>query len=599
MNLSHLGVGSGFDGRENWQRLKLDPDSVVVGGSGPLLPVMDGTPFFQLLTDPSRKDFLRMIPSGEDSPGGGILLATDGTMIEVMVTPSPTGYNLYYRRPVEKRGSFQRLEFFYRHFVTSQIGICITDPKGNIVDANPHFLGFYGYTLDELIGQNPRILKSGRQSPEAYKEMWQKISDPAIQHWSGEMINRRKNAEEVIVAITISAVRNAAGVLMGFVASTLDVTARKQMEKELRASNEELLELNRLKTDLMAITSHDLKSPLHAIISRARMLIELGEEFPAQKRQDALTKIVESGEKMTTFIGELLDLEKMEAGRYQLNSARVHLDTVLQGCVDTNLPTATEKGIVLALKQRGESGPLRADFLKLEQAFNNIISNAIRYTPRGGTITVTFTEHPGKPKRVEIADTGPGIPEKDLPFIFDRYYQARVKGGIAARVFGAGLGLSIVKKIMDLHDGKVWVANGKNGGCTFTLEFPEVRRAVSGQDLAAMIVDPQQEIYGWLEAPLKKAGVSCFMARNVFEAKRIAGRERPELVFAADQELPEQLRSFVAGLTGSKRRTSVATTPHDQLEGLYHHQLLTPVIDIELFELVDDLLSELGAPEDP
>lgn len=587
-----LGADSCGGSCGNWHTATLDGNGVLVDCSGDL-PL--GTPFIELLAPKSREKFLALL-TGAGSSCSEFLDTRQECRLEVLAAPIPSGHTLFYRTSLEP-DRLQRLDFFYRHFLTGRVGICITDPQGEIIDANPYFLAFYGYHREEVIGQNPRILKSGRQTPDAYREMWLKITDPKCAHWSGEMINRRKNDEEVVVHLTISAVRNGGGSLAGFVASTLDMTAHKQMERDLRASNEELLELNQLKTDLMAITSHDLKSPLNAIISRARMLIELDEELPAEKRQSALTKIVESGEKMTTFINELLDLEKIESGRYQLNSGRLHLDTVLNGCLDTNHPTAAEKGVQLVFRQEGAPRPLRADFLKLEQAFNNVLSNAIRYTPAGGTITVTCQERPGEPRRVLISDTGPGIPDKDLPFIFDRYYQARIKGGIAARVFGAGLGLSIVRKIVELHDGKVWAANGESGGCTFTLEFPCNRKAGSGQDLAALIVDPQQEIYGWLEAPLKKTGISCFIARNLFEARRIVKRECPEMVFVAEGSVPEQLRSYLATLECAVRRISVGTSTGVTEEDFYHQELLIPVIDIELFELIDDVLHYLEVRE--
>lgn len=591
---SSVGHGCG-----KWQLIQLDPDGIVCQGDDALFPGLLGKRFVDQLAAQSRARFRDLLACPVGEPCGDVLNTEDGVALELVPLPAsaPQRRAFYCRRLAAASGAFPRLDFFYRHFTTSEMGICITDPSGHIVDANPYFLNFYGYSSEEVLGCNPRILKSGRQSPDSYREIWQKITDPETGHWSGEMINRRKNAEEVIVHLTISAVRNASGEIAGFVGSTVDMTARKQLERELRANNEELLELNQLKTDLMAITSHDLKSPLNAIISRARMLLDLGEEFSAEKRQNALVKIVESGEKMGRFINELLDLEKMESGRYQLYSARLHLDTVLSGCVDTNLPTATEKGVRIILRQEGASRPLRADSLKLEQAFNNIISNAIRYTPPGGSITITCQDTPGKPRRVTISDTGPGIPEKDLPFIFDRYYQARFKGGIAARVFGAGLGLSIVKKIVELHDGNVWAGNGPCGGCVFTIEVPEHRKAVSGHDLAAIIIDPHQEIYNWLEAPLKKAGVSCFIARNLFEARRIVERERPEMVFAEPASLTDQLRRFLGKLNGGVRRISVGAVAGVVEDPFYHQELLTPVIDIELFELIEDVLNDLVATE--
>lgn len=591
--------GSPLEAQHSWKTINLDQQGVVRATSLDLPGLEVGTLFADLLAPAGKEAFVAWRAHGDDEGAGLSLPLANGYGLDVVIVPLASGYRLFCRAIGRQRQAWERLSFFYRFFVTSRTSICITDPDGSIIEANPHFLDFYGYTLDEVRGQNPRILKSGRQSPDAYQQMWQRISDPATGHWSGEIINRRKNAEEVTVHLSISAVRNREQALVGYIASAMDISAHKQLERELQASNEELLELNSLKSELMAITSHDLKSPLNAIISRARLLMETDGSLTSEKRLDALEKIVEAGEKLTRFIGDLLDLEKIENGRYQLVSERLHLDAVLKLCVETNRPTADEKGVALDLRFVGSPRPIRADLIKLEQIFNNILSNAVRYTPAGGKISMVCTALPGKPQLVTITDTGPGIPEKDLPFVFDRYYQAKIKGGIAARVFGAGLGLSIVKKLVELHDGKVWVANNAGGGCVFSVELPTNRRAISGQDLAAVIIDPLQRISSAIEGPLRRKGCSCFMVRTLREAQRLIEREHPELIFAAWSDLPAPLAAFLATVQGLVRTVAVGEAGPDELPACYGQSLLLPVADIELYELLDAVMFELNHQESP
>jgi len=573
-----------------WHRMTLAADFSILSGGEHLLANGGATRLDQLLSGESRERLARLAGSAAGEGEGGTFWGADGTPWELVLVSLGEGFSVFYRDPAGRLDAVERLALFYRHFHTTPTGLCITDREGAILEANGSFLQLYGYTPAEVLGQNPRILKSGRQSPDAYEQMWRGISDPARANWSGEIINRKKSGEEVEVHLTISAVHDGAGRHRGYIASTVDLTGRRLLERELLAQNQALRELSRLKSDLMAITSHDLKSPLNAMVSRARLLSELSDELSAEQRGEQIGKIIEAGGKMATFIDELLDLEKMEAGLYRMESARLHLDTLLASCIETNLPAARRRGIGISLSVDGSAAPLRGDLIKLEQLFNNILSNAIKFSPDGAAIRVRYRERPGEAKLVTVDDEGPGIPEEELAQIFDRYYQVRQAGGVPRRVHGAGLGLSIVSQIASLHGGEVRAANRPEGGCSFQVSLPARVRAQSGRDLAALIVDPEQELSGVLAGPLRRKGVSCYFARNFHEVGRIGERERPELVFAAAGARSEELRAFLGSLGEGVLRVGIGDGEEAAAAPHFDCLLAPPVLDLEIYQLLEALL---------
>ncbi len=437
----------------------------------------------------------------------------------------------------------------HRHFLTTPIPIAVTDAQGTIVDVNTAFLEFYGYGKHEVVGQNPRVLKSGRQSPDAYREMWGRITDPDIGYWSGELVNRKRNGDEVTVVLTVSAVRATGGDVTGFVATAVDITRRKMLEAHLLGMNRELEELSRLKSEVMAVTSHDLKSPINAILSRVHLLQEELDAMPPERIRQHLGKVAEAGDRLTRFIGELLDVDKLESGSYELSLERQQIDRLVALCVELNAPAAAARGVELSFTLDGEAHAMVADGAKLEQVFNNLISNAIKFAPPGSDIEVRYREGTAGRRYVTVLDRGPGIPEDDRERIFDRYYQVKKQGGVPRRAFGAGLGLAIVKHVVELHGGVVTVANRSGGGSVFTVELPDQTVGSMGE-ATVLVFDPLDRIYAQLERPLAERGAARFYVRTLFEARRVLEHEHPDVILvhaaSSDAALLSLFRSYAA-----------------------------------------------------
>lgn len=550
-----------------------------------------------LLDDPSFC-LLRESASGPGlcEPRAGVYYTRSGRAIEMVIVKNDKCFKAVWRDIDGFVKSTERLAVFYKNYLHTPTAICFTDANGNIVDANRSFLELYGYGLSEIIGQNPKILKSGRQSPLAYKSLWESITNKAIGSWTGELINRKKNGDEIYVLLTISSVFRPDGSLIGYIASTQDISKRKKMELELETRNQELETLNRFKSDMMAITSHDLKAPLNAMISYADLMRENLESMPQLKMTDYLSKISEYGHQLTRFISELLDLTKIEAGRFQLVTNRARLDSVLQGCIEINQAHSVSKGVRIRFYREGKNRTAVVDVMRMAQVFNNILSNAVKFSPDGGEITVIYKDDGCRTLKITIDDQGTGIPEEDLHTIFNQYYQVLKEGHAAKRAFGAGIGLSVVKSIVELHGGTVRVENLPGKGCRFTIEVP-VKTFTSIRALAAMCYDPAQEIFGYIEGPARSGGIDFFTALNLQELRRVIEYDNPDVIFVSPAGLSDEVLSFLKAMRSEDDGlyiVKIQDTDKDETEGdaMYFRTLFTPVVDLEINDILRDIFLE-------
>jgi len=241
--------------------------------------------------------------------------------------------------------------------------------------------------------------------------------------------------------------------------------------RQLEESFGKLKELDRLKSNFLATMSHELRTPLTSVIGYSEMMLEgLGGPLTGEQRE-YLGIIMEKGENLLQLITSILDITKIEAGRVRLVMSDVELGQLARDAVSTVLPHARKKGLTLHCEQAANMPKVLCDREKVRQCLINLVSNAVKFTPSGGTVTVGASELPGERVALFVADTGIGIPEEHLPKVWDVFYQ--VDGSSTREYGGAGLGLAIVKSFVEAHGGEVELRSTPNGGSTFTMVFPQ------------------------------------------------------------------------------------------------------------------------------
>ncbi|MCI0552940.1 MAG: GAF domain-containing sensor histidine kinase [Anaerolineae bacterium] len=237
------------------------------------------------------------------------------------------------------------------------------------------------------------------------------------------------------------------------------------LQRKVKAAGIELAELERLKTDFIAITSHELRTPLGLILGHATFLRELaGAEYGEQ-----LDTIIRNASKLKDIVENLSDVDNIQNGAARVRSHKVSLAKLAEDVILTFQDEANSRNITLKL-ERGESPyEIEADGVKLSIALSNLVKNAIQYTDSGSRVLIKLEEDSGYFK-VTVMDNGIGIPAKDLPRVFERFFQ--VETHLTRRYGGMGLGLAVAKAMIELHGGRIWVESEVGKGSTFTFLLP-------------------------------------------------------------------------------------------------------------------------------
>ncbi|HSI87916.1 MAG TPA: ATP-binding protein [Pyrinomonadaceae bacterium] len=229
---------------------------------------------------------------------------------------------------------------------------------------------------------------------------------------------------------------------------------------------------NRAKDDFLAVLSHELRTPLNAMLGWARLLRTNKDNDDIFVR--AVDAIERSALMQTKFVDDLLDVTRIVNGQLSLARADVDLGPLVEAAIDGIQPTADAKSIEVKTDIDKEIGIVSGDPERIQQIVNNLLSNAVKFTPEGGTVSVLLEKEDGK-ARLQVADTGVGISKEFLPQVFDRYKQAH--NATTNRKGGLGLGLAIVRYLVEKHDGTVGVdSDGEGKGATFTVHLPLMNR---------------------------------------------------------------------------------------------------------------------------
>jgi signal transduction histidine kinase len=257
----------------------------------------------------------------------------------------------------------------------------------------------------------------------------------------------------------------------------LDVSDSTRVERALRERNEALETAARLKSEFIANVSYELRTPLNAVIGFAEILTHQYFGTLNPRQLDYAHSILESAHQLMALINDIIDLATIEAGYMVLDTETVEVPGMLQAVLTLTRERARNREIELRLKCPPDIGTIEADERRLKQALFNLVTNAIRFTPPGGSVAIEAARE-GRDLLLSVADTGIGIPRGDQARIFEKFERA-------SRHSGAGLGLSLVKSLVELHDGTVVIESEPDRGTKVTCRIPARRKSVSAQSAAA------------------------------------------------------------------------------------------------------------------
>ncbi|MBI4573550.1 MAG: GAF domain-containing protein [candidate division NC10 bacterium] len=239
--------------------------------------------------------------------------------------------------------------------------------------------------------------------------------------------------------------------------------------REIEEKGRQLEAASRHKSQFLASMSHELRTPMNAIIGFSEILLDSNLEVSPEERQEFLESVLTSGKHLLGLINEVLDLSKVEAGKMELKPEEVVLEDLMEAVTTTIRPLATKKIITLEATVDGAIPTLTVDPGKIKQVLLNLLGNAIKFTPEGGRVAIKATARDGLVE-LAVSDTGVGIRPEDQPRVFDEFQQVGATG--PGRPEGTGLGLTLAKKLVEMHGGKIWVRSEVGKGSTFTFTLP-------------------------------------------------------------------------------------------------------------------------------
>ncbi len=356
---------------------------------------------------------------------------------------------------------------------SSDDAIVAKDLHGTITDWNAAAARMFGWTRADVLGRSTLILVPPDRHDEERRILEALRRGERIEHFETERLHR--DGTRVQVSISLSPITDASGGVIGAANITRDIGARKSNEAEReralaqeRAARAEAEAANRAKDVFLATVSHELRTPLSPILAWARMLRE--GKLDDEKSRQALLTIERNAHSQARLIEDLLDVSRIVSGKLRLQVRPVALAPIVEAAVEVVRTAAEAKGIRLQAVLDPDTGSVAGDPDRLQQVVWNLLSNAVKFTAKGGRVQVML-ERVNSHVEIAVSDTGQGIGPEFLPYIFERFRQEDTS--FTRKHGGLGLGLAIVRHLVELHGGTVHAESpGEDRGTTFTVKLP-------------------------------------------------------------------------------------------------------------------------------
>jgi len=374
----------------------------------------------------------------------------------------------------EQKKLDQRLrdqQFYTRSLIESNIDALIaTDPSGIITDVNKQMEALTGCTRDELIGAPFKNYFTDPERAEAAIKLV--LSEKKVTDY--ELTARARDGKKTVVSYNATTFYDRDRTLQGVFAAARDITERKRLDQALQETNVELEsakfaaeKANLAKSDFLSSMSHELRSPLNAILGFAQ-LMESGSPLPTPTQKASIDQILQAGWYLLELINEILDLALIESGKLSLSLEPISLPEVLLDCHTMIEPQAQKSGIRMSFPQFVIPYFVKADRTRVKQVLINLLSNAIKYNRAGGTIEVTCSARTAERMRISVQDTGEGLSPEKLAQLFQPFNRLGQEAGAEE---GTGIGLVVSKRLVELMGGEIGAESTVGVGSVFWIEL--------------------------------------------------------------------------------------------------------------------------------
>lgn len=338
--------------------------------------------------------------------------------------------------------------------------VSITDTKGNITYANDKFCKISGYSREELIGKNHRIVKSGDHSKEFFNNLWKTISSGKV--WNGEIKNLKNEGGFYWVDATIVPFLGSDGKPFQYISIRTDITERVEAQRLAETAN-------LTKSEFLSSMSHELRTPMNAILGFAQLLEFNPKEPLTEAQKGCVEHIMKGGNHLLSLINDILDLARIEAGKVDVSIVDISPTAILDECLTFITGMAEKRGIDISIPDATVKIPrVLADYTRFKQVLLNFMSNAVKYNRENGSLTITFEETENM-LRINVTDTGEGIPEDKQKELFKPFSRL---GAENTEIEGTGIGLVVCKDLVELMHGTVGLESEVGRGSTFWFTLP-------------------------------------------------------------------------------------------------------------------------------
>jgi PAS domain S-box-containing protein len=368
----------------------------------------------------------------------------------------------------ERKLAEKQLQLLSRAVEDSPVTVVITNKEGIIEYANPKFSEVTGYSAAEVLGKNPRILKSGNQTKEFYTGLWDTILSG--KEWVGEFQNKKKSGESFWESAIISSIKNNEGEITSFIAVKEDITEKKKLLEALIKAKEKAVESDHLKTSFLNNISHEIRTPFNGILGFLGIIQEGA--LTDEERDEYIGIINKSAYRLMNTINDIVEISQIQAGQITLKPSKTNIRKLSEELYNRFIADAEQAGLEFTINYSlpDNAEYLSIDSVKLQTVLSIMIGNAIKFTKEGSIQLGIKLADRTEEIEFSVKDTGVGIAESKKNIIFERFRQA--DGSNTRHFEGSGLGLSIAKAYIEMLGGKILVESEEGKGSTFRFTIP-------------------------------------------------------------------------------------------------------------------------------